>query len=578
MIESSVTDGDRKDDLETAIEDTGDALESAADDVAETTKDAVDEAADEASDAVENVGEQVDAEIEDMTESRSSDDSAQPHDDAAGHEDGSSQGSNFASIALKLLIGFIVLFGLAIWLVPQVAPMLPASAHKYLMPGQQAFETRLASVEAQMSEGAGVAAGDIDKLAAQISDLQARLEAAEKAAAAARQEAADAQTAAAESAKAASASTASESVVAEAKTAATEAASAAETATTAATEAGKVAATATRDAAALSRQLTSFETRLNGVSDELGALSESLANAPAGSSNGTATPELTAAFSALKARVDGLGKRLESNAEFMTQQDAERFATQDDLRSARTALSADLKAEIDRLPDPATIVTAKDLDSFRTAVDGKIGDLTSRVETAEQGAAKAAESAASASEASNSAVGEVKTAIRDASLRSAVAALTSRLQNGVGFSGPLAEIEQITGIAPPEALGAVASTGAATTESLLRNFGRNAQNAMAADIRENSDDGLLGQAGAQLRSVVAGRPKSEQEGDDTGAVLSRIEARLKDGKVGEAAAEAAKLPETAKNSMADWLKLLNARAAAEAAAATYVSDISKIEG
>lgn len=568
MTQSSVSDGDRKDDREESIDEAASKAEEAIEETAEKVEDAADTVDGVVEDAAEQAEEVSDAASETAETSA-------VHDDEA--EDSSGQGGSFAASALKLLMIVLVVFGLAIWLLPMAAPHLPASVAKYIMPGQQVLDQRLADMEERLDERAGVTGDDVAKMRAEITALTERLAAAEAAAAAAQEEAAAAKTEAAASAEAAQSSTTAESVVTDASAAAADAAEAADTATTAATEAGKVAAAASRDTASLARQMTTFEARMAQMSDELGALGTSLANAPA-SGEGGASPELAAAFAALKTRVDSLGERMDAPVDFLTPEDADGFATQDDLRSARTALTADMRGQFERLPDPNTIVTSTDLDSFRTAVDGKISDLTARVDTAEKGAAEAAQSAAAAAEASTSAVGDVKVAIQDASLRSAVAALTSQMANGASFKGALSEIEELTGSAAPEDLMA-ASDGVATTASLLRSYGRNAQNALSADIRAGAeDDGILGQAGAQLMSVVAGRPKSELEGETTEAILSRVEGRLRDGALDKALAEAQSLNDVAKEGLGSWLGLLTTRVAADTAAANYIATLSGSEG
>ncbi|MEM7060250.1 MAG: hypothetical protein AAF557_21925 [Pseudomonadota bacterium] len=538
MTQSSVSDADREDDLEAVIEDADTAIEDASEQIDEV------------------------AEIEPAED---------PSDDHGGH------GGGFAAAALKLLMIVLVVFGLAIWLLPMLAPHAPASVAKYIMPGQQMLDDRLAVMEEKLDARAGATGDDVSAMRAEIAALTERLAAAEAEAATARADAESAKAAAAASAEAATAASTADTVVSDAQTAASEAATAADTATTAATEAGKVAAAASRDTASLSRQMTTFEARMTQLSDELAALGTSLAESP-GSGEGGASPELAAAFSALQTRVEALGERMNAPTNFITLEDADRFATQDDLRSARTALAADMRGQIERLPEPVEIVTTKDLDSFRTAVDGKITDLTTRVESAEKGAADAAQSAAAAADASTSAVGEVQVAIQDASLRSAVAALNSQMSNGASFKGALDEIEALTGEAAPDELLA-ASGGVSTTAGLLRTFGRNAQNAISADIRAGAEDeGVLGQAGAQLRSVFAGRSTSELEGDTTQAILSQVEARLRDGKLAEALAVAESLNETSKAGLGDWLGLLTTRVTADAAATNYIATLTGSEG
>ena len=446
------------------------------------------------------------------------------------------------------------------------------------MPGQKDLDERLAGLDEQVRARTASALQDVSRMRREVETLTARLAEAEATAARAREQAAAAREAAEASAKAAATASVAEEVVVQAEESARLAAEAAETATTAATEAGKVAAAATRDTASLARRMTSFDARVTALTEELGALSESLAKAP-GPDEGGPTPELVAAFTALKTRVDALAGQMADSAKYLTDEDMDRFATQDDLRSARTALQAEIKSEVGRLPAPDEIATSADLAALGKELGARIDTLGERVTAAEKDAEAAAAAATAAETASRSAEGKVETAILDASVRSAIAALTSRLQNGASFGGALSELERLTGVAAPAELTGIAENGVATTAALLRTFGRSAQAAISADIRAGADDeGVLGKASARLRSVVAGRPKNEQTGDDTGAVVSRIEARLRDGALAEALAEAGALSPAAKEAMSAWLDRLGARVAAESAASAYIDELMRQQG
>ena len=430
---------------------------------------------------------------------------------------------------------------------------------------QQILDDRLAGIDQKVATQLGAVDQATTAMEARIADLTARLEAAEAAAAAAKEEAAAARAAAQESANAATGNVVAEEVVVKAEAAARDAAQTAATATTAATEAGKVASAATRDTASLARRMTTFEARMNTLTEEMRALNESLAGVGPGA-DGEASPEIAAAFAALQARVEGLGEQMAQSGQFVTQDDAAGFATQDDLRSARTALTAEMGEALGQFPAPAEVATATDLNALRSGLTSRVDDLSDRVAKAENAATEAAT-------ASTSAVGQVEGAIRDASLRSAVAALLSRMQNGVAYANALDEIERLTGTAPPEGLSAPAGSGVATADWLLRGWGRRAQAALAAEIQANADDGILGQAGARLRSVVSGRPKSEQEGDDVASIVSRVEARLKDGALDQALAEAESLPDAPRAALGDWLERLQARVSADNAAQAYIASL-----
>ncbi|MEM1161336.1 MAG: mitofilin family membrane protein [Pseudomonadota bacterium] len=489
----------------------------------------------------------------------------------------SGSGKSFAGMALQALIIFLVVFGLSLWLVPMVAPHLPASIAKHVMPGQQLLDDRLANLDKEVRADTTATMDLVAEMRTEIAALSERLAAAEAAAEAARAEAEAARTAAEGAASTAATASVSESVVTAAEKAAADAATAAETATTAATSAGKVAAAATRDTASLARQMTDFEVRLSSVSEQIGALGSGLAATP--SADGAPTQELSAAFAALKARVDGLNAQVSGDGPLLTQEDADRFATQDDLRSARTALTADVDAKFAKLPAADEITTSSVFDAYRSDMDERMGAISSRIDQAATDAGSAAAAAGSAEEAAQTALGKVEGAIRDASLRSAVAALTSRMRNGAPFAAALDEIESLTGATPPEALTALGATGVATTDDLLIRFSRLAKTVVAKDIEANAEgEGILGQANARLQSVIAGRPKSEQTGDDTGAILSRVEARLREGALPGALSEAETLSAAAQGALGPWLGDLKARVAGDAAADAFIAGLSADQG
>lgn len=512
---------------------------------------------------------------------------AEPHDIAvaADHHDDdydhAAAGSTVAGAALRFLIIVLVVFALSLWAVPMLAPHLPASIAQHIMPGQKALDMRLAEIDEQVREQTAAALEDVERMRKEIADLQTRVNEAETATVAAQKEAAEARKAAEESARAATSVTVAEETVTKAQKAVAEAEGAAVTATTAATEAGKVAASATRETASLARRMTSFEARIAALTEETSAVGKALSEASsAGNGSGAvATPELTAALAQLQTRLDNLSKKIGEDAEFLSAADADRFATQDDLRSSRVALSTEIKESIAKLPEPGAIVTESELDSARTELASRLAALEERITAAERKAADATETATAASEASEKAEGKVEVAIRDAATRAAVAALTSRIDNGQPYGASLAELEQLTGETAPEELSGPAERGVATVDELRRSFGRRAQEAISATIRAEADgEGLLGKASARLRSVVAGRPKDEQEGDDVGAVISRIEARLRDAELGAALEEAKALPDPARNALDDWLQDLATRVAADRAAEGYIDKVAREQG
>jgi hypothetical protein len=482
---------------------------------------------------------------------------------------------SFAATALKALIFGLVIFGLSLWLVPMLAPHLPAGLARVLMPGQAELDQRLAMLAGQIEASTGRISTDVAAMQSDIAALSDRLGSAEQTAGGARSEAEAARQAAEESAASAKTNVVAGETVARAEAAAREASGLADTATTAATEAGKVASAAARDTASLARRMTDFDARLAALSDQIDAVNESLAS---GAGRGeAAVPELQAAVAGLKSQVESLRTEM-GEADLVTETEAQRFATQDDLRSARTALEAEIGKAVAALPPAPQIVLEDQLDQLRRSAEAKVQEVAGRVDTLEKAAAEVSQTATAAEQAASAAVGRVDDAIREASLRSAAAALTSRLANGLPYAGALEEAAKLQGSAPPPALAASAETGVATTAELLRRFGQPARAAQQAAIEARAGEGLLAQAEARLMSVVAGRPASEQPGESVDAVLSRIEARLREEDPAAALAEAEALAEPAKAALGSWLGELRARVAAMQASADWLGPVGAEPG
>jgi hypothetical protein len=114
----------------------------------------------------------------------------------------------------------------------------------------------------------------------------------------------------------------------------------------------------------------------------------------------------------------------------------------------------------------------------------------------------------------------------------------------------------------PDAL-AGQSAGVATLAELSAAFPEAARAALTA-AREASgeSEGL----GGFLRTQLGVRSLEPQEGDSADAVLSRAEAALRDGRLTDALAEVAALPEAGQAALAEWTARAETRQDAVAAA------------
>ncbi|MDH3669196.1 MAG: hypothetical protein OEN23_19960 [Paracoccaceae bacterium] len=270
---------------------------------------------------------------------------------------------------------------------------------------------------------------------------------------------------------------------------------------------------AAADTAALAAHLATVDESLVGLREELAAMSTALSDAADGAE--ATTPEIAAKLAAMASRLDSLSEAVEGGA-------------------ANKGLEAQLAA---------------------------LGERLDAVES----------TAAVVRDVQSAALSEVNTAIEAARLQAALDLLSSRLTGGLPYGPKLNEIAGMTGKAPPEALSAGAELGVATTTDLKASYGRHAHAAVAADVEAQA----AGAAGAfgWLRSQLAGRPIDEQEGDGVGAVTSRIGARIDDGDLTAALAEAEALPDHAKDGLGRWLTRLRTRVGAEAALNTWRDEL-----
>ena len=150
------------------------------------------------------------------------------------------------------------------------------------------------------------------------------------------------------------------------------------------------------------------------------------------------------------------------------------------------------------------------------------------------------------------------------------------LRSGDGYAASLATVENVSGVGAPN-LGRDGRGGAPAADSLLRAFPAAAQEAYAAALTAEADDGFWSGVGARLQGRLGGRPTSETEGDDAGAILSRIEARLEEGDVAMAYEEAGGLADAPRAALGGWLDDLEQAVIAAAALADYQTAVAGAE-
>jgi hypothetical protein len=140
-----------------------------------------------------------------------------------------------------------------------------------------------------------------------------------------------------------------------------------------------------------------------------------------------------------------------------------------------------------------------------------------------------------------------------------------RIQSALDVGGPYAEALgaiAASGVEIPAALSASAETGVKSLTELQRSFPGYARTALDASRRANMGESWTERFTSFFKVQTGVRSLEPKEGSDTDAILSRAEAALNDGQLGDTIKELAQLSDTAKSSMAEWAADAQARLSA----------------
>ena len=148
--------------------------------------------------------------------------------------------------------------------------------------------------------------------------------------------------------------------------------------------------------------------------------------------------------------------------------------------------------------------------------------------------------------------------------RAALTRVMTALDAGTGYDAALADLEGL-GVAVPDALAQPASGGVASLTALQESFPDAARAALSAS-RDAAGDTEGSGFGAFLRTQLGARSLEPREGSDPDAVLSRVEAAVREGRLADALAEIEALPEEGRAELAGWTAQVQSRKDAVSAA------------
>ncbi len=252
-----------------------------------------------------------------------------------------------------------------------------------------------------------------------------------------------------------------------------------------------------------------------------------------------------AALSALRAEVDGLKQQLATIPADLSPNDAleKRISA---LETAGPAPAADPKIEEQLKALEATVQALQARDNTGdTGNAAALADLSSRLAETEKKLADQPGEAA------------VSKAIAATYLKAAV-------DRGDPF---LTELETFAALSPEDPaladLRGLAATGVPTKADLTKRFEPVANAMIDAMNQPVEGEGMMDRLFASARSLVSVRPVGNVEGTDAGAIVARMEDKLKNGDARGAALEWEALPAPAKNAAADFKSLLDKRVKAD---------------
>jgi hypothetical protein len=222
-----------------------------------------------------------------------------------------------------------------------------------------------------------------------------------------------------------------------------------------------------------------------------------------------------------------------------------------------TGRVANLEVQVTNLADrpapEAPAATGAALDELRARLDAQ------RAEIADLRASRQAEEQAARDSA------------RAILRRAALTRVMTALDTGDEFTAALADLRE-TGTTVPEALVEVSGTGVPTRAQLVESFPDAARAALAAARAAETGDGMSVRGFLQAQLGV--RSLAPRAGDDPDAVLSRAEAALAQGRLGDTLAEIGSLPKNARAAMSDWAAKAAARHNALTAAEALSAELN----
>jgi hypothetical protein len=314
---------------------------------------------------------------------------------------------------------------------------------------------------------------------------------------------------------------------------------------------------------ALATEVAALTENVGGLTEEVGAQQERLVTLEAVEPIEPVEPDL----SGVTAQIEGVSAEIASVSEQITEIDARLTAV-----------------ESQPLDGGGTVGDLADYERSLQALQASIEEQKATIEeqkaavlaAAEEQKAAVAETAAAQQAQIQGLLDDavsVKAAAaeaeRKASVQSALTEITTALDSGEPFGDAVAVLSEAGIEDVPAALADSAEEGVVTLSNLQTRFSDDARAALGAARSSGEVEPEAG-LGGFLKRQLSARSVAPKEGSDPDAVLSRVEAAVRDGQLDAALGEIDVLPAAAQTAMQSWLDDARARQAAKDA----VQDLS----
>jgi hypothetical protein len=276
-------------------------------------------------------------------------------------------------------------------------------------------------------------------------------------------------------------------------------------------------------------------------------------------------PDVTGQFTALSA---DMNSRITALSDQVTASDS------GDIESRLTAVEtqiAGIAATIDSLSAPTD--GSVDVSGFQATIDG----LKAQIETLSSKQGMIGQKIDDVAANTNRRVAEAQTkvaeveenaasTISDITRAKAISDIAGALEAGGDFSAALTTLKD-GGVTVPTELVELGA-GVPTFATLKADFSSAAHAGLKASIKGETSDNMSGKLVGFFKSQVTVRSLEPQEGENTDAVLSRIQGALDGENLADALQQAAGLNAASKSAMANWLSAAQTRQTAWDAVAT----------